>query len=208
MLVFGHTGITLVAAALLAGTLGNGRLSKRAREEAGESSPPHSGIAPGHRVSWLTCLASRADIRFLLIGSLLPDIIDKPVGQFFFRETFSSGRIFCHTLLFLIFITVLGGYLYLRYRQTWGLALSFGTLTHLLFDQMWRAPQTLFWPLLGLAFERIDIANWIPNILHVLLTDPAVYLPELAGAIMLGWFAWLLVRRGKVFSFLKYGQVQ
>ncbi len=208
MLVFGHTGITLGAAALLAGALGSRRLSKTTKDEAVESSLHYSQVVPNRKPSWLTYLGSRIDIRLLLVGSLLPDIIDKPVGHFFFRETFSNGRIFCHTLLFLILVTVAGIYLYRRYSKTWLLAFSFGTLTHLILDQMWHAPQTLFWPLLGLAFERADISNWIPNIFYALLTEPAVYLSELVGAVILIWFAWLLLRRGKIYLFIKYGRVQ
>lgn len=208
MLVFGHAGITLGAAALLSSALGSSRLSKTTRSEVIESSSHPSQAIPKRKAWWLTYLGSRIDIRLLFIGSLLPDIIDKPVGQFFFRETFSNGRIFCHTLLFLILVTVAGIYLYKRYSKTWLLAFSFGTLTHLVFDQMWRTPQTLFWPLLGFTFERADISNWILNILHALLTNPAVYLPELVGAIILIWFVWLLLRRRKIYSFAKYGQVQ
>jgi len=208
MLVLGHTGITLGAAALFAEVLGNSRLSKATVNEAGETPSPHSQSAPKRKASWLTYLGSRIDIRLLLIGSLLPDIIDKPVGTFFFRETISSGRIFCHTLLFLILVTASGIYLYRRYSKTWLLVFSFGTFTHLIFDQMWCAPRTLFWPLLGLVFERADISNWIPNIFHALLTDPVVYLPELVGAAILIWFTWLLFRRQKICSFIKHGQIQ
>ena len=208
MLVFGHAGITLGAAAFLAGVLENRRLSKTMGNEAEETPSHHSQVAPRRKTSWLTYLGSRIDIRLLLIGSLLPDIIDKPVGTFFFRETLSSGRIFCHTLLFLILVTVSGIYLYRRYSKTWLLTLSFGTFTHLIFDQMWCTPRTLFWPLLGLAFERADISNWIPNIFHALLTDPVVYLPELVGAVILIWFTWLLFRRQKICSFIKHGQIQ
>jgi len=207
MLVFGHTGITLGAAALLAEVLANSRSSKATENEAEEPPSHHTQVAPRRKASWLTYLGSRIDIRLLLIGSLLPDIIDKPVGTFFFSETISSGRIFCHTLLFLILVAVSGIYLYKRYSKNWLLVFSFGTFTHLIFDQMWRTPRTLFWPLLGLAFERADISNWIPNIFHALLTDPVVYLPELVGAAILIWFTWLLFRRQKIFSFIKYGRV-
>jgi len=207
MLVFGHTGITLGAATLLAGMLGNDGCHETTRNEAIESTPYHPQVVPNRKAWWLTLLASRIDIRLLLVGSLLPDIVDKPVGQFFFRETFSNGRIFCHTLLFLILVTVAGIYLYRRHSKTWLLAFSFGTLTHLIFDQMWLTPRTLFWPLLGLTFERLDISNWMPNIFHALLTDPVVYIPELVGAVTLSWFVWLLFRRRKIHFFIKYGQV-
>ena len=207
MLVFGHTGITLGAATLLAGVLGHSRCHNTTKNRAMESISHHPQVIPNRKVLRLTLLASRIDIRLLLVGSLLPDIIDKPVGHFFFREIFSNGRIFCHTLLFLILVTVAGIYLYRCHNKTWLLPFSFGTLTHLIFDQMWLTPHTLFWPLLGFTFERSDISNWIPNIFHALLTDPVVYIPELVGAIILIWFAWLLFRRGNIHLFIKYGQV-
>ena len=141
MLVFGHIGITLGAAVLLSGA----GLSKITRKEVSGSSSHFSQVALNHKASWLTYLGSRMDIRLLFVGSLLPDIVDKPVGQFFFRETFSNGRIFCHTLLFLILITLAGLYLYKSRRKTSLLAVSFGAFTHPIFDQLWYAPRTLFW---------------------------------------------------------------
>ena len=207
MLVLGHTGITLGAATLLAGVLGNSRCHETTRNEAIESTTHHPQVIPNRKALWLTLLASRIDIRLLLVGSLLPDIIDKPVGQFFFRETFSNGRIICHTLLFLILVTIAGIYLYRRHSKSWLLPFSFGTFTHLIFDQMWLTPHTLFWPLLGLTFERSDISNWMPNIFRALLTDPVVYIPELVGVVILTCFAWWLFRRGNIHLFIKYGQV-
>jgi len=69
MLIFGHAGITLGATALL-----NGALTKS------------YSLCAGGRASWLASLGNRIDIRLLLLGSLLPDIIDKPAGQFSFDE--------------------------------------------------------------------------------------------------------------------------
>ncbi len=208
MLVFGHAGLTLGVSALLAGALGSSPSSKTKRNEAIAPPSHYSQVVSNRKASWLTYLGSRIDIRLLLVGSLLPDIIDKPVGHFFFRQTFNNGRIFCHTLLFLVLGTVAGIYLYRHYSKTWLLAFSFGTLTHLGLDQMWLTPQTLFWPLLGFTFEKADVSNWIPNIFHALLTDPAVYVPELVGAGILIRFVWLLLRKRKMHSFIKYGQVQ
>ena len=39
------------------------------------------------------------------------------------------------------------------------------------------------------------------------LTYPKVYIPELVGAAIIIWFTVELVRRKKVFAFIKYGQV-
>ncbi len=213
MLVLGHTGITL-GIAVLAGSAFSSRYSPaskrdRERHQPGQSTEVSSSrtIPATQRLSRLTFLASKIDIRILLIGSLLSDIIDKPIGHFIFRETFSNGRIISHTLLFLILITLAGLYLYKSRARTGLLVLSFGTLTHLIFDQMWHAPRTLFWPIYGFAFDRGDITDWIPNMLAGLISNPQVYVPELVGAAVLLWFAVVLVRNRKVFYFLKWGRL-
>ena len=162
MLVFGHAGITLGAAVLLKSTLGRTHsLRPRVNKvtECLESTPkmhsaqnePSSG-----RARWLTFL-EKIDTRLLLIGSLLPDIIDKPLGTFFFRDTFSNGRIFCHTLAFLLLITLVGIYFYRSRGKTWLLVLSLGTFTHLICDQMWLASQTLLWRT-NTSINQISIA--------------------------------------------------
>jgi inner membrane protein len=188
MLVLGHAGITLGAATLLAGAV------KYRRE------PKNS------KLSWLSSLSSYIDIRILLIGSLLPDIIDKPVGRYFFRETFSSGRIFSHSLLFLVVIAAAGFYLYQRRRQVWLLTLAFGTFMHLILDQMWLIPGTLLWPFLGFTFERTEVTDWLSEILRSLTSYPEVYIPELAGFLILVFFGITLIVRKKTGAFLKYGK--
>lgn len=184
MLLFAHTGITLGAAALISRTLGN------------------------NKKSWITSAGDYLDVRLLMIGSLLPDIIDKPVGQLLFRETLSNGRIFSHTILFLVLITVAGLYLHQRHRKSWLLVLSFGTFTHLILDQMWRTPQTLFWPLFGFAFDRINLTGWLLSIFNRLLTNPEVYVSELVGIAIILWFGLILMLRKKIYVFIRYGRVR
>lgn len=209
MLIFGHTGITLGAAVLLNGILiksyGLRTWENKVRERFQPSFEIHSAQEhpSSSRLSSLTSLANHIDIRLLFIGSLLPDIIDKPLGTFFFRDTFSSGRIFCHTLAFLLFITLIGFYLYRSHGKTWMLTLSFGTFTHLIFDKMWRAPQTLLWPVYGWTFEKVDLTHWIWNIFYAVRTDPGVYVPELVGMAILIWFVVVLVRRRQVYAFIR-----
>lgn len=214
MLLLGHTGITL-GITILASAAFSRSYSTAAKTNGERKHLDHPRKVPSSRnssaagrLSWISFLASHIDIRVLLIGSLLPDIIDKPLGHFFFRETLSNGRIICHTLLFLILITLAGLYRYKSRRRTSLLAVSFGTFTHLILDQMWRAPRTLFWPICGFTFDRMDLTDWLPNILHALMTDPQVYVPELAGTAVLVWCTLALVRKRQVFYFLKSGQVQ
>ena len=213
MLLFGHTGITLGAAVLL-----NGILIKRCRlctrkikmtESFQASSEIHCAQEHPHgsKLSSLTSLANYIDIRLLLIGSLLPDIIDKPLGIFFLRDSLSNGRIFCHTLAFLLLITLTGFYLYQRYGKTWMLTLSFGTFTHLILDQMWKSPQTLLWPLFGLAFPKAALTGWLSNIIHALFTTPEVYVSEIVGAAVIIWFMWVLLRSRTFCVFIRQGRV-
>jgi len=211
MLVFGHAAITLGAAVLLNGALTKSQARRGVNESRGEPRPPpekpSQNWSSGGIVSWFTSLANRIDIRLLLVGSLLPDIIDKPIGVFFFRDTFSNGRIFCHTLLFLILITLGGLYLYRSRNKIWLLVLSFGTFMHLILDRMWLSPRTLLWPLYGFSFEKVDLTYWMGDMFHALLTNPMAWISELVGAAIVICFVWLLVRRGNLYAFLRNGQV-
>jgi hypothetical protein len=99
-------------------------------------------------------LVSRVDYRLVLLGSLLPDIIDKPVGLLILGNFFKNGRIFCHTLLFSLLILVAGSYGYGWHRSTSLLWVGFGSLTHLVLDEMWRSPRTLALAPLWLGFPQ------------------------------------------------------
>jgi inner membrane protein len=184
MLILAHTGITLGAAAVISG-------------------------AVNHEVkaTWLVSLSRYADIRFLLIGSLLPDIIDKPVGQYLFRETFENGRIFSHTLLFLILLAVAGWLLYRQKKAAWLLTLAAGTLAHLVLDQMWHIPATLFWPLLGWQFPAENLTGWGKNILQAYLSDPVTIVTESLGLIALVWLAVTTFKRKQVGALFKTGRM-
>jgi inner membrane protein len=189
MLIFGHTGITLGAAALAAHAVNTRK----------------AGQAPDK--SWFAPLSRYVDIRLLVIGSLLPDIIDKPLGQYFCRETFNNGRIFAHTLLFLVLITAAGYYLYQRQRRPWLLTLAAGVFTHLAFDEMWQVPATLFWPVLGLTFPKYDLTGWATNIFKALLSNPYIYVSEAIGLAIIIWLAAGIVSRKKVGAFIRYGKI-
>src|SRR5665647_1657031 len=52
------------------------------------------------------------DPTYLVIGSLLPDLIDKPLGLIIFPSTIANGRMIAHTLLFSFTLFLIGLYLY------------------------------------------------------------------------------------------------
>jgi inner membrane protein len=179
-------GITLGAGTLIAGAVNR----KNLHEES----------------FWLTSLSRYVDIRILLIGSLFPDIIDKPVGQYFFRDTFSNGRIFSHSLLFLLVLASAGFFLFKRYRQVWLLTLAAGTLSHLILDGMWTVPHTLFWPVMGFTFEKYELTNWLANVFQALFHQASAAIPELIGLFIILWFMTMLVWKKRTGVFLRYGR--
>jgi membrane-bound metal-dependent hydrolase YbcI (DUF457 family) len=77
------------------------------------------------------------DPRYLAIGALLPDLIDKTMGKIFFASILANGRIIGHTILFSIFLALIGIYLYEKNKDYKGFALASGYFFHLLEDQMW-----------------------------------------------------------------------
>lgn len=154
-------------------------------------------------------LGARMDLRVLVVGAMLPDIVDKPLGQVILRDSVNNGRIFCHTLLFLIIITLVGLYLYRSRGRLWMLTLSFGTLVHLILDEMWLMPRTVLWPLYGWSFPKseLTVAEWTQALWEALFTDPVVYIAEIIGLIVLVCFAVVLLRKKKVRAFLRQGRV-
>ena len=206
MLLFAHTGITLGTGLLMISLSDRYFTRIVARPLKSSIASQEANRHEGNRILKRESLSHYVDLRLLLIGSLLPDIIDKPIGTFFLRGTFSNGRIFSHSLLFLVMISLIGFYLYKHRTKTWLLVISFGTFTHLILDQMWRDPHTLLWPAFGFTFEKGDVSEWIPSLIHALWRDPGVYVPELLGLAILVWFTWSLVRRRRVSSFLRFGR--
>jgi inner membrane protein len=211
MLLLAHAGITLGVTKLLNTAISRNHasttISPNVRQPLPSQSIPAQSSTEARKTPWLLALGNRIDVRLLLLGSMLPDIVDKPIGLYLFRDTFSTGRLFCHTLLFLILITIAGAYLYKVRGRFWLLVLAFGTFIHLILDQMWLSSRTFLWPFLGFAFEREDITDWTGKMLRALYTDPSVYLPEFIGAVILVWFVLVLVRKKKLGYFLKNGKV-
>lgn len=146
-------------------------------------------------------LRRRLPARPLILGCLLPDLIDKPLYYLLPRNPLILGsRTFGHTGLFLLALLLLA----LLARRPWTWALFAGVGTHLLLDiggelftgadpesSIWRA---IFWPALG-AFP---LAYFDTLLEHLRLTAQSawVWAGELVGgAILLR--AWLERRRAR-----------
>ena len=97
--------------------------------------------------------------KYLALGALLPDLVDKPLGMIIFASTISTGRMIGHTLLLSFTLLYIGLSLYEKRGDIRIMSLAAGTFFHLMEDQMWGDPRTLFWPFLGFSFPKDSIDN-------------------------------------------------
>ena len=140
----------------------------------------HLGIGLG--LAWLLAWKSpsRIDYRLVLLGAILPDLIDKPLGIALGLET----RIWAHTSVFLFTI------LALSFVPAWRalLFVGFGVATHLLLDQIWRQSYIALYPIDGWVFPSalFNAGSWFDTLLH----DPFVQIGEVVGLVVLLTFAW------------------
>jgi membrane-bound metal-dependent hydrolase YbcI (DUF457 family) len=143
----------------------------------------HLGITSA--VIFFTLGRRRIDYRVVLLGAILPDLIDKPIGRIFFEEQFQNARLFGHTLLvwLVVLLAILLG-LRGEAARRW-LVLPIAAMLHLVLDGMWDQPTTLFWPLFGTEFPKMPAANYWLEVLTRPFQQPLVGLGELVGLILL-----------------------
>jgi hypothetical protein len=125
----------------------------------------------------------------LIIGALLPDLIDKPI----LLLSLGSGRGYSHSLLFvgILYLTI---FLITNKKTLIANSLAIGVLFHLLLD-MPEVP--LFAPFIQYNFEIIEdpIGYWI----NKLVFDPLVQSTEIIG---LSGLVFILIHN-KLFKFKK-----
>ena len=190
MLFFGHVGITLGVAKTC------DYLLSKPVAVTGAGSTPTFGLRRKIKER-----IGNVDYRLVIIGSLLPDIIDKPIFMLF-GGAHLSGRDYAHSLLFNVLLFT-GGLLLTRKKKSWLIVLSLSSLAHLLFDQIWIDPVTLWWPLLGPLLPG-NRSSFVTDVLHNMLT-PEIFIPEIIGLAILIYFKIHLIKAGGIRSFLKSG---
>jgi len=208
MLLFGHIGITagvvracdiLVSVSRPDNSYESGSSSRFGRVIQKKRLRLH------HLLSGIKGRIGSIDYRIVLLGSLLPDIIDKPLWLFVASHIAPSGRGYAHTLLFNLALFICGLIL-IRYRKSWLLIISVCSFMHLIFDQLWNSPVVLLWPLLG-QFPSEETAGWLPNIIQALFSHPSVYIPEIIGLVIVLLLAYRLVIRRSIISFIRGGAI-
>ncbi len=118
---------------------------------------------------------------YLLIGSMSPDLIDKPIGSLLF----STGRWIGHSLLFILLISVFLGIALkklLSHEKALTITLVFmwGNIMHLILDLTGLDIQVILWPFLGLDFQT---GAWNGFLLGIFV--PYVWITEIIGLLIL-----------------------
>lgn len=150
----------------------------------------------------------RIDYRIVAFASLLPDLIDKPLGRLLFKSRFESGRIYAHTLILNVALFCVLFFMRGRAKRTFVLV-PISSLLHVAEDGVWASPRVFWWPLFGTQFPRDPVAGGVFAFLDP-TNHPGVLVQE---AIGFGLIAWLLAshgvlnRRG-IRSFIRTGRLE
>ena len=134
------------------------------------------------------------------LGSILPDLIDKPVGLLLFPDVFGTGRIFGHALLVIGLVLIIGILVYTRYPRTGILLLALvaGISTHQILDAMWLQPANWYWPSLG-PFTGKSRPDFFVDAFWRTVRNPTEWV---AGIIIMAFlFFWYVSRKRENFLF-------
>ena len=95
--------------------------------------------------TWLVFRDPAIDHRVVVLGAVLPDLVDGPFGGARLLHTVALSA-----LLLVVVMVVTRGRRHARRR--W-LFLPVGTFLHLVFDAMWTRTDTFWWPAFGWSLE-------------------------------------------------------
>jgi hypothetical protein len=128
-----------------------------------------AGVALG--LVWLVFRDPAFDYRLVVVGALLPDLIDAPFG----------GARLAHTLVFAVAVLtlVMLGTRGRRHVRRSLLAVPIGIFAHLVADAMWARTETFWYPAFG-----GPLTGRLPALDHGLAI---LVLEELAGLLVVAW---------------------
>ena len=157
----------------------------------------------------LTWLQSReratdVDYRGAAVAALLPDLIDKPLTLTLMSSSGTSQGP-GHTLLGQAFLTAATA----RLKSEW-LPYALISSSHLLADQMWKYPNTLFFPFSGRfdSWKFMGTPSAMLDAYAEIATRPAIMAVEAIGLALLAWLVGRhrLYRKSSLKRFLQTGR--
>src|SRR5436189_3117272 len=91
-------------------------------------------------IVYVTLGRRRIDYRFVLLGAVLPDVVDGILNPLVFHSP--SGRAAAHSLLAVIVVATFVVVAFRGERRLSVFGVAVGWLLHLVSDGMWQAPRT------------------------------------------------------------------
>jgi len=125
----------------------------------------------------------RRAVILCIIGSIIPDLIDKPLGLVF-PAALGSGRTVFHTLVIVLILLLCVFILFQARSWLLGGGLVCALLLHQLMDEMWTLPANWFWPLLG-PFTGSLIPDYIGVYFWAEITSPLEWLCMIGTVLIL-----------------------
>ncbi len=128
---------------------------------------------------WVVFRDPAIDHRLVIVGALLPDLVDVVVGGGFGAEAgVAHTLVFAVALMFAIMGATIGRRLWRRRL----LAIPIGWFFHLILDPVWSNAELFWWPVKGASFGDVPLPAFDRSpVLAVVL--------EVVGALALVW-AW------------------
>lgn len=110
------------------------------------------------------------DFRWVIpcaVGSVLPDLVDKPLGLVIFSGSLGNGYNYGHSLLAVLVLGALGLLLLKAGKNPVIAAIAVGIFSHQVLDLMWQQPRSWYFPAFG-AFPRPPRS---PDLFTLLMRD-------------------------------------
>ncbi len=198
MLLFGHLGTTLGAARII------------------ESLSSKSGS---------TQAKASIDYRLIMLGAMLPDIIDKPLVLMLADKPVGSARFIAHSLIFTVALLVFGELCEVVFERSGFLIIACASFAHIIEDLIWCTPKVLFWPYYNWVYGNINTSRptfssgYIESRVRIITTSvsklnwgeilskPSVFIPELIGGVIIVYFLAKLILNRKLFEFIRTGKL-
>lgn len=144
------------------------------------------------------------DYRFLALGAILPNLIDKPLAWLILTDLLEATRSIGHGLILSTVLLAVGYISNRRKRGNLLLSLAAGCLSHLVLDGMWGQPQTLLWPAFGWEFAAREPQGIDRYFLH-LWGYPWLAASEIIGGLIVGHLVVGLTRQRRLKEFFRRG---
>jgi hypothetical protein len=190
----------------------------------------HTGIALGivktyENLTQRFCSSEdevKIDYRYVLIGAMLPDFIDKPLVMILSSVPVHSARSIAHSITFALFLLVLSVIFLKSFKSTKFLVLTVCCYIHLALDKIWLYPKVFLWPLHLLKSKNQSITTVSKGVIDKIenayisvkeinwfsvYAKPEIYISEVIGLIFIVYYFIKLMKKSKLKTFLVKGEL-